>query len=118
MIKYSMNKLERYIPNNMPEKLAILYDRFIDKNFIIQAIKLMILDEGKDEKKFDKIQFTMFKVDRRRKISKRLKSNTQKIVSFRASFVILVSHLLITSWNNYTCLFVNKQKKNKKVVIE
>ncbi len=28
MIKYSMNKLERYIHNNMPEKVAILYDRF------------------------------------------------------------------------------------------
>jgi hypothetical protein len=64
MIKYSMNKRARYTPNNMPENVAIVYDRFIDKDFIIRATQFMIFDEDKDAIKFDKIRFAMFKVGR------------------------------------------------------
>ncbi|CAF4800212.1 unnamed protein product [Rotaria sp. Silwood1] len=62
IIKYSMNKRERYTANNMPEQVAILYERFIDKNFIQQSIQLMVFDEEKNEIKFDKTRFLMFKV--------------------------------------------------------
>jgi hypothetical protein len=62
IIKYSMNKRERYTLNNMPEKVAILYDWFIDKNFVIQATQLMIFHEDKDDNSLNKTRFAMFKV--------------------------------------------------------
>ncbi|CAF1001262.1 unnamed protein product [Rotaria sordida] len=49
MIKYSMNKRARYTQNDMPEQVAIIYNRFMDKNFLIQSTKLMISDEHTDE---------------------------------------------------------------------
>ncbi|CAF1048161.1 unnamed protein product [Adineta steineri] len=61
IFKYSLNKRIRYTINNMPDDVAILYNRFIDKNFIKQIIQLMILDEDKDEMDFDQIRFSMFK---------------------------------------------------------
>jgi hypothetical protein len=63
MIKYVMNKRTRYTKENMPDEVAILYDRFIDKNFVMQATQLMILDEKKEDKDFDKIRFAVFKVN-------------------------------------------------------
>ncbi len=67
-IKYSINKRERYTLNNMTEKAAILYNRFIDKNFVGRVTQLMVFDDDKDKdgRTFDKIQFSMFKVDRRK----------------------------------------------------
>ena len=63
IIKYSMNKRERYTQNNMPKNVAILYDHFIDKDFIIRVTQLTILKEKEDETpKFDKTRFSMFKV--------------------------------------------------------
>ncbi|CAF3301587.1 unnamed protein product, partial [Rotaria sp. Silwood2] len=69
IIKYSMNKRERYTANNMPEQVAILYERFIDKNFIQRSIQLMVFDEEKNEIKFDKTRFLMFKVGKDKKSS-------------------------------------------------
>jgi hypothetical protein len=63
-IKYTMNKRTRYTKENMPEEVAILYDRFIDKNFVIRVTQLMILGEKNDED-FDKIQFAVFKVGKK-----------------------------------------------------
>ncbi len=63
MIKYSLNKRTRYTEENMPEEVAILYDRFIDKNFVVRATQLMILDEKKEDKDFNKIRFAVFKVN-------------------------------------------------------
>jgi hypothetical protein len=67
MIKYAMNKRTRYTKDNMPEEVAILYDRFIDKNFVVRATQLMILDEdlGEEEDRinFDNTRFSMFKVN-------------------------------------------------------
>ncbi len=63
MIKYTLNKRTRYTEENMPEEVAILYDRFIDKNFVVRATQLMILDEKKEDKDFDKIRFAVFKVN-------------------------------------------------------
>ena len=37
MIKYSMNKRERYTKTNMSENVLILYNHFLDENFIKQA---------------------------------------------------------------------------------
>ncbi|CAF0766600.1 unnamed protein product [Rotaria sordida] len=61
MIKYSMNKRARYTQNDMPEQVAIIYNRFMDKNFLIQSTKLMISDEHTDEINFDYVRVTMFK---------------------------------------------------------
>ena len=52
IIKYSLNKRKRYTEENMPEQVAILYDRFIDKNFLKQFIQLIILDEEEMRNKF------------------------------------------------------------------
>jgi hypothetical protein len=62
MIKYPMNKRERYTKENMPEHVAILYNRFMDKNFVSRLIQNMMIDEEGDENNFDIHQFRMFKV--------------------------------------------------------
>jgi hypothetical protein len=64
IIKYPMNKRERYTKENMPENVAILYDRFIDKDFISKFIQFMVLDEEEEEINFDVHRFRMFKVNR------------------------------------------------------
>ncbi|CAF4481758.1 unnamed protein product, partial [Rotaria socialis] len=63
MIKYSINKRERYSQNNMPEQAAILYNRFIDKNFVKRMAQFMILDHDSadNQTEFDKIRFAAFK---------------------------------------------------------
>jgi hypothetical protein len=67
-IKYTLNKRTRYTKDNMPEEVAILYDRFIDKSFVIRATQFMVLDENLDQEEynrinFDYIRFAMFKVN-------------------------------------------------------
>jgi hypothetical protein len=65
IIKYSINKRDRYTLDNMPEEVAILYDRFSDRNFLIQVIELMLLDEVEDEDlNFSEIRFATYKVNR------------------------------------------------------
>ncbi|UJR24623.1 hypothetical protein I4U23_005997 [Adineta vaga] len=62
MIRYALNKRERYTQNNMSESVAVIYNRFINKDFVNRMIQMMIFDEVKEEKKkFDKTRFTMFK---------------------------------------------------------
>lgn len=46
----------------MPETVAILYERFIDKNFISKFTQFMVLDEEKGKITFDARRFNMFKV--------------------------------------------------------
>ncbi|CAF1512268.1 unnamed protein product [Adineta steineri] len=58
-IRYSLNKREHYTQNNMIESANLIYNRFINKDFVIQVIQMMILDEKNE---FNKTQFTMFKV--------------------------------------------------------
>jgi hypothetical protein len=65
MIKYSLNKRTRYTQNTMPEDVTILYDRFIDENFLQRLIQLIIFDEDNNEINFDKIRFAIFKVNNR-----------------------------------------------------
>ncbi|UJR08489.1 hypothetical protein I4U23_012756 [Adineta vaga] len=60
IIKYSMNKRTRYMPNTMPEQIAILYDRFIDKDFIKRFTELTVFDK-QHQTDFDLIRFVMFK---------------------------------------------------------
>jgi hypothetical protein len=57
-----MNKRERYTQGNMPENVAILYERFIDKDFISKFTQFMVLDEEKGKINFDARRFNMFKV--------------------------------------------------------
>ncbi|CAF4273501.1 unnamed protein product, partial [Rotaria magnacalcarata] len=61
IIKYTMNKRERYTKGNMPEDVAILYDRFMDKSFINKITQFMVLDEEEEEINFDIHRFRMFK---------------------------------------------------------
>jgi hypothetical protein len=111
MIKYSMNKRERYTLNNMPEKVAILYERFIDKKFLTRAVQFVVLDEDEAEDNeeckitFNDIRFAMFKVDRKR--FKRFKAQERKFLNHtevilllfisRVSSAILGSHFSIIS---------------------
>ncbi len=57
-----MNKRERYTKENMPENVAILYDRFVDQEFIVKFIQFMVLDEEEEAIHFDIHRFRMFKV--------------------------------------------------------
>ncbi|CAM4792055.1 unnamed protein product [Rotaria magnacalcarata] len=56
-----MNKRERYTKDNMPDDVAILYDRFMDTNFISKFTQFMVLDEEKGKISFDTRRFHMFK---------------------------------------------------------
>ena len=37
--------MRRYTKDNMPENVKILYNRFMDKNFISKLIQYMVIDE-------------------------------------------------------------------------
>ena len=63
MIKYPMNKRERYNKESMPEHVTIVYRRFLDRNFVGKLIRNMVIDEEGDEKNFDIHRFRMFKVE-------------------------------------------------------
>ncbi|CAF1032534.1 unnamed protein product [Adineta steineri] len=61
-IKYPLNKRARYTKDHeMPKDVTILYDRFMNKQFVRQLTQLMILNENEEQKNFDKDQFVMFK---------------------------------------------------------
>jgi hypothetical protein len=47
----------------MPESVKILYDRFIDKDFVAKFTQFMVLDEEKGKINFDARRFNMFKVN-------------------------------------------------------
>jgi len=81
LIKYSMNKRARYIVDDMPEQVAIIYDRFMDEKFLMQFIQFMVLDEHKGQINFDRIRFKMFKV----------KSHNNQIKRKAVSFIYLGS---------------------------
>ncbi|CAF2652171.1 unnamed protein product [Rotaria sp. Silwood2] len=61
VIKYPMNKRERYTKNTMPEDVAILYNRFMDKIFITQLIQYMVITDESNELNFNIHRFRMFK---------------------------------------------------------
>lgn len=66
IIKYSINKRERYTLDNMPEEAAVLYNRFSDRSFLKHVTELMLLDEAEDEDfDFNEIRFAMYKVNRK-----------------------------------------------------
>lgn len=62
VIKYAMNKRTRYTKDNMSEQVAIVYDRFIDKDFVKHLTKVMIVDGHTDDANFNVYRFTLFKV--------------------------------------------------------
>ncbi|CAF4632071.1 unnamed protein product, partial [Rotaria sp. Silwood2] len=61
VLKYPMNKRERYTKETMPEHVAILYNRFMDKNFVTKLIQYMMLADEKNELNFNIHRFRMFK---------------------------------------------------------
>ncbi|CAF4333939.1 unnamed protein product, partial [Rotaria sordida] len=61
IIKYPMNKRERYTKETMPEHVSILYNRFMDKNFITKLIQYMIIEDEENETNFNIHRFRMFK---------------------------------------------------------
>lgn len=60
LIKYYLNKRLRYARDTMPEPVAIIYDCFIDKNFLKKLTESLMFDE--DEVNFNKNRFQMYKV--------------------------------------------------------
>ena len=66
LIKYRMNKPIHYTVVNMSENLQVIYQRFLQENWIKKLIKLIISNEDQDEKnvriKFNKERILMFKV--------------------------------------------------------
>ena len=64
-----MNKRERYSKETMPENVAILYEKFVDKDFINKFTQFMVLDEEKGKINFDARRFNMFKVMTTHRIS-------------------------------------------------
>ncbi|CAF3001054.1 unnamed protein product [Rotaria sp. Silwood2] len=62
IIKYAINKRECYSRTNMSEQVAILYNQFIDENFVKRMIQFMVLDADDDDKiKFNTARFFLFK---------------------------------------------------------
>ncbi|CAF4380619.1 unnamed protein product, partial [Rotaria sordida] len=61
IIKYPMNKRERYTKETMPEHVAILYNQFMNKNFIRKLIQYMVLENEESETSFNIHRFRMFK---------------------------------------------------------
>ncbi|CAF4690202.1 unnamed protein product, partial [Rotaria sp. Silwood1] len=59
LIKYPINKRERYNSDRMPKHVSIIFDRFLDKNFIVKLTKVIIFDEREIE--FNKLRFLMYK---------------------------------------------------------
>jgi hypothetical protein len=79
-----MNKRDRYTKENMPEHVAILYNRFMSKDFITKLIQYMVIDEDGDEINFDIHRFRMFKV------KNNYKKNKKTIIGYsRVFFEIL-----------------------------
>lgn len=113
-----MNKRERYTKDNMPESVAIIYERFSDQNFINKFTQFMILDEEKGKISFDPRRFNMFKVKIKFCYFVFLERKLMNLFILRDYFVILVQHLLIILLKDLMYLYMKKQKKNKKVVIE
>ncbi|CAF4100985.1 unnamed protein product [Rotaria sp. Silwood2] len=59
MIEYPVNKCEFYTRDQMPKHVLIIFDRFLDKNFVAKFTKLIIYDEGTID--FNKTRFLMYK---------------------------------------------------------
>lgn len=100
-IKYSINKRERYSENNMTDQATILYNQFMDKNFVKRLTQLLILDDEKNEKKFNTTNCAMFKVSQINSID-----YLRGEILSRVFFETLVSHFLIILWNNYVYSFM------------
>ena len=62
IIKYPMNKRERYVKGTMPEHVSVVYDRFMDKNFLTKSVQYWIMDEEDNRINFDIHRFRIFKV--------------------------------------------------------
>jgi hypothetical protein len=98
IIKYPMNKRQRYTKDAMPEHVAIIYARFMDKQFVAQLLQYMIVDEDGDEINFDIHRFRMFKVNR--VLLNRIDVRHANLGLSRVCFEISAWILLIISWCN------------------
>lgn len=95
IIKYTMNKRERYTKETMSEHVAVIYNRFIDKAFVIKLIQFMIIEDEENEVTFNIDRCRMFKV-RSYIVKASLKFNgiislfRKKHICYRVFFEILV----------------------------
>jgi len=60
-IKYTMNKRARHTRDEMPEHVAIIFDRFNDRSFLSKLIELMVSEQHTTEMSFSYIRSTVFK---------------------------------------------------------
>ena len=115
VIKYPMNKRDRYCVDRMPEHVAVIYNRFRDQMFFTQLIQYMIIDEEGVEIGFDLHRFRIFKV--RSTIFLSREKDRHSTFFLRVSFEIMESILWIILWNSCIFSFMKRGKKNKKEVI-
>lgn len=57
-MKCSLNKRTRYTVETMPEGVAMIYDRLIDREFLEKYLQLLSCEEPK----FNQTRFDLFKV--------------------------------------------------------
>lgn len=81
-IEYYMNKRERYTPDKMPEHVSILYDHFIDKNFVKRLTQCLIFDEDNEKILFNIKRFQMYKVI--------IANNNDGVVPFKSKELIII----------------------------
>lgn len=62
VLRYPMNKRNRYTAENMPDEVMMIYRRFIDEDFLRKAVQWMVDGERNDRHSFDLHRFRMFKV--------------------------------------------------------
>ena len=97
----------------MPESVAIIYERFTDREFIGKFLQFMVLDEDEEEINFDTHRFRMFKVTLLiRSVSKDFFSCFR-----REFFAISAWSQSMDLWIICMFLFVTN-RRNKKAVIE
>ena len=61
-IKYTMNQRGRYTRDNMPEHVALVYDRFNDVTFVSKLVQCMVAEQAANETNFHYVRSTVFKV--------------------------------------------------------
>ena len=95
-IKYVVNKRERYTQEQMPNDVAIVFQRFRDQSFVNRLIEQLVLDD--DETESNRVRFLMFKV-----CSPASLSLLHGRFFFRVSFEISAWPLSISFSINCTC---------------
>ena len=111
-IKYSMNKRERYTRENMPEGVAIVFDRFNDPTFISRVVQCMVTEQHAADMSFSYIRSTVFKA------SFCCCAHHHRSHSlFRVCFAISAWHFSIPSLNKSINSFVRRNRRSRSIAI-